>query len=273
MRILLVLMVWCGSLSIVEARPNWRWEHEFTTSEKERLTSWIRETEQGLVRLFGRLPYSYDVHFFRRFSWREPVPWANTSKSRGRAVRFHVDLRHSQSAFISDWTASHELAHLMFPYLGDSGRWFAEGIASYLQYQIMYANGVLTWDQAIRRYRERFSRANAASGHGRNLSIIELGRTRGSFVRLYWGGGAFFLTADQLLYEETGQRLTDVIHRYMHCCYTRRASAESMIRSFDRISGSNAFSRAYDLTVSRPGFPKTADALDWLQDHPPAFRE
>ena len=237
------------------------------------LVQWVEHAHAGLAGLIGELPYVYDIYFHRRDRSSEPVPWANTTKRwNRRGVNFHVDPSFSRREFERDWTAYHELAHLMFPYLGRSGMWFAEGIASYLQYQAMYAAGELTWPQAIDRYRNRFVRATR-SRHLDEVSIVELNtmmrRTR-SYVRLYWGGAAFFLEADRRLHENQGIRLIDVIRRYLDCCFgSRDDSAMDMIRRFDRLAGSRIFSEVYADTVDRRGFPGTEAGLAWLRGHPP----
>lgn len=255
------------------ANPRWHWEDRFSDRERENLTDWIRHVDSGLESLIGDLPYSYDVHFHRAGHNNDPVSWARTSKhGNRRAVIFHVDPRFSNRDFERDWTAYHELAHLMFPYLGRGGMWFAEGIASYLQYQAMYAAGALTWGQAISRYEDRFSAARKYRRFD-DIAIVELagsGRRSGWNVRLYWGGAAYFLEVDRRLHAERGMRLHDVIRAYLDCCFgSRGGGSMGMIRTFDRISDSAIFSDVYAQTVKQKGFPETGQALAWLESHPP----
>ena len=270
MKRLILLLTLCLT-SYAQAIPDWRWESNFTRSETAGLKSWIMHAEKGLTGLFGALPYEYRVYFHRKNDANDPVPWAETWKQHGRDVHFHVDTSHSWETFRNDWTAPHELSHLMFPYLGDSGRWFAEGIASYLQYQIMYANNTIDWSEGIARYKDRFQHARS-QGH-EDISIVELSRIlgkHGAYVRLYWGGAAYFMQVDKRLYEEKGIRLTDVLGKYIHCCYQGRwVKVSSMIETFDQISESKIFSKTYFTTVARTDFPETTEALAWLSQHPP----
>lgn len=256
-----------------EANPRWHWEDRFSDAERENLTDWVRHAHTGLVKLIGDLPYSYDVHFHRSGRSHEPVPWAHTWKYwNRRAVNFYVDPRYSSRDFERDWTAYHELAHLMFPYLGRGGMWFAEGIASYLQYQAMYAAGELSWVQAIERYESRFRAAGKYERLDRYavVDLAHVGRRSGRNVRLYWGGAAYFMEADRRLHAERGMRLHDVIRDYLDCCFgSRGRGAAGMIRSFDRISDSRIFSEVYAETVKLKGFPPTRSALDWLAENPP----
>ena len=252
--------------------PIWKWEDRFTTQQQNSLINWIKHSEKGLISLFGPLPYNYNVYFHYAESCQTPIPRAHTDKSTGREVHFRVDMGHSLESFNKDWTASHELAHLMFPYLGENDRWFSEGLASYLQYQIMYANKAMSWAQVINKLQEHFKKTKEAK-HYDNVSIVNISkdaRSVDNYLRLYWGGAAYFLIADKKLLEEKGMRLNDVIREYLKCCtQEKNASAISMIQTFDRISLTNVFTEVYKETVFQTGFPNTHEALIWLTDHSP----
>ena len=270
-----LLLVFLLHSQFANASPGWRWHDDFSSSEKKKLTAWILHAEQGLSRLLGELPYRYSVHFHRFNRGRGPTPWANTDKRRGRAVHFYVNTAYSSSAFQKDWTASHELSHLIFPYIGKEGRWFAEGLASYLQYQIMYASGTINWRQATNRYAERFRAASKQRAYG-DLAITSLSNLpslKGANVRLYWGGASYFMQVDRRLQQEKNIRLTDVITAYMECCMFRDySSAEQMIEVFDNISESEIFTSNYETSVNRRGFPETRDGLSWLAENPPSLK-
>ena len=255
-----------------DANPQWHFEDRFSNREKQELQEWVLHSEQGMTMLFGDLPYPYRVHFHRSKKGRGPTPWAHTDKRRGRAVHFHVNTAYAWELFRKDWTASHELSHLMFPYLGREGSWFAEGLASYLQYQIMYANKTVSWKQVGNKLEERFRAAQRTPDYD-NLSIVNLSNIashRGPFVRLYWGGAAYFMNVDMALNKQIGRGLNTVIKDYLACClYKNYQSAEDMIEAFDKISGTRIFSQTFKQTVAQKGFPETATALAWLQDNPP----
>jgi len=69
------------------------------------------------------------VHFHRR----DAGALGHTRRSRRQSVHFYVDPQFSYDALRRDWTASHELSHLVLPYLGAEHIWFAEGFASDMQ--------------------------------------------------------------------------------------------------------------------------------------------
>ena len=257
------------------ARPSWHWQDNFSSREKAELKHWVLQASDGLAALLGPLPFDYHVFFHRSRKTGEPVPWANTMKRETRDVHFHVDMNYSMSEFKQDWTAPHEITHLVFPYLGDSGRWFAEGIASYFQYQVMYANNIISWEEAIRRYADRFRKARAQGPTG--LSIVELSEVvsnTGSYVRMYWGGAAYFMHVDQQLYEQHDLRLHDVISLFMRCCYGNGVSSvEQVITVLNRLSNSTVFTGGLQRTVNQKAFPETQALLTWLARHPPKLKQ
>jgi len=49
------------------------------------------------------------------------------------------------------------MSHLAIPYVGEKEVWFAEGFASFMQYQVMMEMGVMTKVLADRAYHSKFS--------------------------------------------------------------------------------------------------------------------
>ena len=258
---------------VSHASPVSRWVFapEFTGVEKKELRSYFAQVQQGLNTLLGPNPRSYELHFKKYASRTSPFPWARTAKGWPMRVSFYVDTSHSPGEFRADWTAAHELSHMLFPYVGRD-RWFSEGLASYLQNQVMFAAGHLPWHEAVARYTERFDRIKRSRvpqdwsvlKHNDNLWMHR------DYPRLYWGGAAFFGLADMRLWETQGIRFTDVVRQYTDCCYRRGGvDAQDMIRTFDRISDSRVFSTLYREVMMTPYPPATDELLEWLKGHPP----
>ena len=270
--VLLSIIIFAAPL---HANPTWNWQDKFSANEQQGLINWIEHAASGITALFGPLPYNYQVHLHRMQSGNGPCPWANTNKASGRTVHFHVNTTHSWETFKKDWTAPHELSHLMFPYLGKDGIWFAEGIASYLQYQIMYANHTISWSQGTAKLQERFARARNDRQYD-DISIVELSdivHDVGAYVRLYWGGAAYFLNVDHQLYLEKNLRLNDIIKKYLECCNREQfANTSTMMDTFNRLADTKIFTKIYHETVSKQGFPNTQSAMNWLEKHPPEFQ-
>ena len=269
---LIGLMLFFSFASIADADPRLVWVDKFSKNEQQRLTEWIQNSISGLEALYGKIPYQYKVYFYRKSNGSGPVPWANTDKRSIPSAHFHVNMKYSNSVLMKDWTAAHEMSHLLFPYLGRSGMWFSEGLASYLQYQVMYANNTKSWEQVIYKLNERFEVAKGNSQFD-NLSVLQLNDIvfqSGAFVRLYWSGAAYFLNVDKELYNIKKIRLNDVIKDYLNCCYDYKVNNfKQMIELFDSISSSKIFSKEFEAMLLNRGFPEAEESLKWIERFPP----
>lgn len=238
----------------------WHWEDRFTATEKAKLTAWVEETAAAVEDFV--MPYPFDVHIhFHRSSSSRPVPWANTIRSRRQGVNFHVNPQTSRRTLRADWTAYHELSHLLIPYLGRSHSWFAEGFASYMQYQVMHSLGVLSEEEMESKYRERIERAKRRYDMEEMpfVKAAPMLRQRRQYPTMYWGGAVYFLRVDQNL-NEVGTSVPEVIREYVACCRVNRLRRlDDLVAELDRISGSDAFSRELEYVRTRPGFPDNSE--------------
>jgi len=162
-------------------------------------------------------------------------------------------------ALRSDWTAVHELSHLYHPYLGESGRWLAEGLASYYQNVFRARAGVLGTDEAWERLDAGFRRGEAAASGPR---LDAMGRGRGGTMRVYWAGAAYWLEADLALRSGSGTTLDSVLDRYARCCLQGGDSVApaDFAAALDRIAGGNAFTALYRRYAAARAFPPLEDA-------------
>ena len=125
-----------------------------------------------------------------------PVPWGQVSRGGGAAVSLFVGAAAGRQRWQSDWTLAHELAHLQHPYLGERGRWLAEGMASYYQNVWRARRGEFSPSEAWRRLDAGFARGRAV---GAGPALAELAAGRGGTMRVYWSGAAFWLESDLAL--------------------------------------------------------------------------
>jgi len=122
----------------IQTKVKWKWEDKFSQTEQDSLKLWINTTMKGIEDLVGAYPFEISIYFHKSKSTREPVLWAHTVRGEEQAVHFYVNPTYfSYQDFISDWTAPHEISHLILPFLGKQNSWFAEGFASYMQYRVM----------------------------------------------------------------------------------------------------------------------------------------
>jgi hypothetical protein len=247
------------------------WEDDFNPEERQRLRQWIEQTDAALTSLVGDLPLTRHIYLHRRDNSREPVPWAHTQRGSEQGVHFHVDPRFPQSAFLEDWTAPHELSHLIIPYLGEGYSWFAEGFASYMQYQVMGAMGVIEPDEIDRRYADRFQRAErkfgAAGGSYTDMPFAKAApklRAARQYPTMYWGGAVYFWQVDQWLQQHAGTTLTNALQSYVDCCRNNPARINELMSILDGLVENTVFSHCMTVLRQKPGFPEFRDGLELL---------
>jgi hypothetical protein len=179
------------------------------------LQAWVRAIARSTQTLSGRLPLKHARIEVREIdsSSNSAVPWGQTDRSnRPVKVLLYVRRDATLAQLRADWTAPHELAHLYHPYLGRSGRWLAEGFASYQQNRFMARAGVLAVQEAWERLDAGFARGAKDPTGGPLASVSYTGT-----MRLYWAGAAFWLDADIQL-RKRGSSLDQVMDRYLRCC-------------------------------------------------------
>ncbi|UHQ54728.1 MULTISPECIES: M61 family metallopeptidase [Microbulbifer] len=239
----------------------WSWEDQFSNGEKRKLRQWVARTVSGIEQHVTTYPFDIHVSFYRRDQQREPVPWANTRRHGIQGIDFHVDPAFSLEDFLDDWTAPHELSHLLIPYLGREHAWFAEGFASYMQYQVMASMKLISPEEMQQRYQSRIERASQAyqrsgfvSGEPFARAAPRLRKAR-QYPTMYWGGAVYFLAVDREL-QSNGESLQAILREYLACCRTKAHDMEGLVNELDRIAGEAVFSRAMDVMKNRAGFPR-----------------
>jgi hypothetical protein len=210
-----------------------------------REVSRIEPVAQALLQAYAALPRpDTQVLVVPLRGQREAAPWGQVLRGGGAAVHLFVGADASPDALIRDWTATHEFAHLLHPYLGGRGRWLSEGLASYYQNVLRARQGTLSAEQAWDRIEAGFARgARDASAAGLTLEAASrrLGAVR-SYMRVYWSGAAFWLEADLDL-RARGSSLDAVLQAYADCCLAQAVDAdvEGFMRALDRIAGADLF--------------------------------
>ncbi len=238
---------------------HFHFEDEFSTAERDLLRDWITETADSLAKLVGPFPFDVQVYFLRRQS-EQPVPFARTLRGRDQGIRFYVDPDQPAEAFRRDWTAAHELSHLVLPFLGPEHAWFAEGFASYMQYEVMQATGVLTEAEAEARYRERLDRA-ALHYPYRDANFVAMAprlRAKRKYPVMYWGGAVYFMRLHERLTAGGYDGLLPLLRDYLACCRRKRDDLDGLITTLDGLRpGEPAATTLRDFREEK-GFPSYA---------------
>lgn len=219
------------------------------------LREWIAEAARAALGAYGRFPLDEATVRISETERRSdsPVPWGQTLRRDSVGVLLYVRKGASLEELRADWTAVHELSHLFHPYLGDDGRWLAEGLASYYQNVLRARSGLLDEEEAWRRLDAGFGRGEREDS-GRRLD--ELSRGHRGTMRVYWAGAAYWLEMDLAL-RRAGSSLDDVLSRYSDCCLrgTGEVAPEEFVAQLDRIAGGVGFRERFDEYAASRAFP------------------
>lgn len=204
---------------------------QFGKDDQQKLRLWLQQGVEASEQTIGEFPFTFYLHLYPKRS-HQPVPWANTWREHKQSVHLYVDQRFELARFVNDWTLYHELSHLALPYVGNWHAWFAEGFASYMQYQVMARAKVLqgtpqaAYVSKIQPHWAYYQSHHSAASVARRL--LE----SGNYPAAYWGGAWFFVLADKRL-QAQGQDLVQVIRRYQHCCRLADDTLEDVVHSLD----------------------------------------
>jgi hypothetical protein len=191
------------------------------------------------------------------------VPWGQVTRGGGAAVHLFTGANASLATLRADWTAHHEFAHLLHPYLGNRGRWLSEGLGSYYQNVLRARAGVITAADAWSRLQAGFARGRAATPAGAGpMERVARTAPRGSTMRVYWAGAAFWLETDRAL-RGAGDSLDRVLgafnaaHPGKECCWT----PESFIHALHALAPEAGLPERYRRHARLRSFPLAESGL------------
>lgn len=237
-------------------------------SDEEALGRWLTDAAHNVALTYGRFPnpapqilvVPVAKHLLDN---TEPVPFGHVIRDGGEAVQFYVNQRQPGADFIADWTATHEFAHLLIPYVSSDEKWISEGLASYYQNVLMARGGNYSAEKAWRKIIEGFRRGEQSVPHLSLESAMPIGSWDG-IMKTYWGGAAIFLMADvELRRRSNGEASLDtVLSELQQCCLpsARMWDGLSLFRKLDRLAPSPVFESLYERYRAQKEFP-AYDAL------------
>ncbi len=243
---------------------------DLDNARRSMLRLWIEEAFVLLDRVAGGLPLpEVQVLVVPIRGGRGPVPWAQVLRAGTGGVHFFVDAERPLADFRNDWTAPHEVAHLLHPYLGHEGRWMAEGLASYYQNLLRVRAG--EWDERRfwRRLLAGFERGRRSPVQALPLrqAAVEM-RARNANMRVYWSGAAYWLQADVALRQASDGELglDEALARFADCCLpaTRRWTPLEFAARLDALVGLQVFAPLAQSAARESGFPDIEPLLDEL---------
>ncbi len=241
MRSLFILLFFLNFAVNLDAQSKliYTWEDEFTAAEKEKVQSWLGATYKAVQARIGDYPFDVYLHIHLKEDKDEPCPWANTWRYPKQQIFSHIDPSYPLEDFMNDWTAPHEMSHLAIPYIGEKEAWFAEGFASFMQYQVMMEIGVMTKFQADSAYRSKFSDVEKYYENKNSIGTIAVEkREERNYKAMYWGGANLFYQWNQQLKDKEQQDFCSLFPSYLECYRKNTRGADGVTKSLDEVLGS-----------------------------------
>jgi hypothetical protein len=243
--------------------------HGADAGERARLRAWLDRVSRAVLSAYGRLPLP-EVQVLvipvgqlgrggRDEDRAQAVHFGQSIRGQGNALELLVDPTRPAAEFADDWTAVHELSHLMHPYLGDRGTWLAEGLATYYQNVLRARSGMLTAAQAWDRLYQGFKRgARTPSDETLEQDASNMHRSH-AYQRVYWAGAAYWLTVDRDLRRASAGKmnLETALSRFRDCCLPayREWKPEDFVARLDALAGSEVFAPRYREFAAMRQFP------------------
>lgn len=238
-RLLTILLVVFFSIGLqAQSKLIYTWEDDFTEAEKEKVQTWLGTTYKAVQSVIGEYPFDVYLHIHLKEDKGEPCPWANTWRYPKQQIFFHIDPSYPLEDFLNDWTAPHEMSHLAIPYIGEKEAWFAEGFASFMQYQVMMEMGVMTKAEADSAYYAKFSGVEEYFRNKKSIGTTAVEkREERNYKAMYWGGANLFFQWNQQLMKNNQQNFCALFPSYLECCRKKARGVDGVTEALDEVLG------------------------------------
>ncbi len=221
------------------------------------LLEWLEVAAADVAGVGGRFPNPSVQVIVQpvRSRGSSPVPFGYVIRDGGEAVRFFVDPYRAVEDYHADWTATHEFAHLLLPYVRGREKWVSEGFASYYQNVLLARRGVYGEEEVWARLHRAFSRAGEVK-HPPSLDRLHERSFRDVRMLVYWSGAALALEADVRL-RTLGTALDSVLGQLADCCLPseRTWTAAELFEHLDTFAPEPVFVPLYEKFMARRGMP------------------
>lgn len=234
------------------------------------LREWIASGVQTVETAYARFPVSdVQVLVFPLPRNDDPVPWGEVKRGGGDAVHLYVDATRTVDTLNANWVLSHELSHLLHPYIDGRGAWLSEGIASYYQNVLRARAGHISAQVGWEKLHAGFERGRKQTrGNDYLARDTRAMMQRAHYMRVYWGGAAIALIGDVALRQQSQGKWTldQLFDEVARCCLpaTRRWRALELMQKFDEVSGYAIFVGLYEKYAMSPSFPDLTSTYAWL---------
>lgn len=233
-----------------------------TSKRKKEYLDWIKQSASAVAGVGGRYPVdNAQIIITPIGAKREAVPWGEVQRGGNVAAHFFVDSFMPIQQFKDDWTATHELSHMLVPYIDRDELYLSEGMASYYQNVARAKASMISpqtgWDKLL-----------AGFGRGTRSAKRESLSNSSGIMQMYWGGAAIYLMADQALRQRSNgkESLGTVLARFHQCCRpnSRSWSGLALMKKYDELSKSKIFTTLYFEQAQQRRFPDVVPVLKTL---------
>jgi hypothetical protein len=247
-------------VAVLDGRPK---------ADEQQILSWLSAAAAAVTQLYGRFPVaSLQIVVVPGARGPTPVPSAYVLRGGGPGVHFFINQRRAIEEFRADWSAVHELSHLLLPYIASEDSWLSEGLASYYQYILLARAHVIPALSAWRSMHASFMHARRDEVGMTLAQATEHMYSNGNYMRVYWEGAALMLLADQRLRERSNGAISldVVLERLQRCCLTGESGwrAAELLARMDGLAGSTVFSELDAREVKSPDFPDLSETYRML---------
>lgn len=222
---------------------------------------WLKPAALAVSQAHGRFPRKdMQLLVIPIDGGADAAPWAEVTRGGGPAVHFYMNAAADWPVFRDDWIATHELSHLLLPFVSRRDKWLSEGIASYYQNILRARVGLISEQEAWQAMADGFRRGRNATGTASLRDATLNTRDRAQFMRVYWTGAAIALLGDIEIRQRTGNRwsLDRLIAELRGCCGTPGETwrAREIFAHFDRMTGEDVFLPLLDEHLYSRFFPR-----------------
>ena len=233
---------------------------------RDKLRLWLEHAVAQVTAVSGVFP-NPDVQvlvFHVGARGASPVPFGHVIRDQGETVAFYIDAERSLDDFLYDWTATHEFAHLLMPYITGRHKWISEGFASYYQNVLQMRSGSYSQGEGWQRLARSFDRAQRSGQRLSPNGSVRAGMREGRMM-IYWSGAALALKADTTLRRRTSEpaSLDVLLGRFAACCLpaTHTWHGRIFFEQLDALGGNGVMVELFDRYANRRGLPPVEDAF------------
>lgn len=228
-------------LTHAQQRIQIQYKSPLANDQRALMIAWLQRVSDALLTVYGEWPKdSFDITIQNGSSIDSPVPWGQVTRGNPDNVLLVVNANAGLEELVGDWTAFHELSHLLIPYQGQGDNWFSEGLATYYQNIIQARAGLLSetgmWNKLAAGF-ERGRKQNQWSQFDL-AEVSENMRKYREFMRVHWSGAHYWLTADLQIRQLSKNKTTldSLLKQLKNCCEHASMSAAAIAKQLDRLA-------------------------------------